>query len=195
MAKQAQKQQTAELLTRAKKGDNAAFEALLSQYSPLIDSLVRARLGQELYGMYGDDFKQEAAMVFYNSILAYDMEQFEVEFGLYAKICITNALISQFRALKRREAEILSGVSEGYLFASGAEAEPSADYLDEERLKRLYSVIRENLSEFENKVWWLHVYGMSGPQISERLGRDKKSVDNAICRVRRKLGALLKNHE
>ncbi len=195
MAQNTKKSQTGVLVEAVKRGDSAAFEVLLEMYTPLIESLVAARLESELYSLYADDFKQEARMVFYNSILAYDTEQFEVEFGLYAKICITNALVTQFRTLKKRESEMLSGVFEGEWFASHAEDEPSVRFLDEERLKKLYSVIRENLSEFEYNVWWLHVYGMTSPKIAERLGRDRKSVENAICRIRKKLRALLKNHE
>ena len=93
---------TLELISRVRKEDGVAFEALLKKYTPLIEASVVKVLGEDLLSLYGDDFRQEATVVFYNSILTYDMEQHEVEFGLYAKICIANALISQLRVLKNR---------------------------------------------------------------------------------------------
>ena len=82
------------LIFRVRAGDDDAFDLLLETYKPLIEASVMRVLEKEAYSLYADDFKQEATVVFYNAILTYDVEQHEVEFGLYAKICISNALIS-----------------------------------------------------------------------------------------------------
>ncbi len=190
MAKQAKKQQTAQLISRVRQGDEEAFSMLLAQYIPLIDASVAKYLGDDLYSMYADDMRQEAMMVFYNSILAYDMEQYDVEFGLYAKICITNALISQLRLLNKRKAETPSGTSEDSLFASRLE-EPDTKVLQDEGLRSLYSVIRTNLSDFEYKVFEMCFSGKTTEQISAAVGKDERSVDNAVYRIRKKLRALL----
>ncbi len=190
MAKQTKKQQTAELISRVRKGDEEAFSLLLEQYIPLIDASVRKYLTDDLYSLYADDMRQEATMVFYNSILAYDMEQYDVEFGLYAKICITNALISQLRLLNKRKAERLSGTSEDGLFAKCTE-EPSVEVLQDEGLRSLYSVIRKNLSDFEYQVFEMNLSGKSTDEIAAIAGKDSKAIDNAIYRIRKKLRALL----
>ncbi len=179
------------LISRVRCGDNAAFEELLSMYTPLIEASVAKFLQDELYSFYADDFKQEATMVFYNSILAYDMEQYDVEFGLYAKICITNALVSQFRQLSKRIPERLSLARSDDLFAGDLE-DPSAKIVELENLRRLYSVIRKNLSEFEYEVWCLYAVGKSAADIGKRLDKDERSVSNAIYRIRKKLSTLLR---
>ena len=178
-----------ELISCVKSGDNEAFELLLEKYTPLIESLVVKCLDEE-YSLHGDDFRQEATVVFYKSILTYDNEQNEVEFGLYAKICISNALISQIRTLKKRKGESLSDTSADSLFDNNSE-DPSTRILEQENLKSLYSVIRGNLSEFEYHIWQLYVQGRTAKQIGEAVGKDEKSVSNAIYRIRKKLRALL----
>lgn len=180
---------TNELISRVKDGDNSAFELLLEKYTPLIEASVVKCLDEE-YVIHIEDFRQEATVVFYNSILTYDTEQHEVDFGLYAKICISNALISQMRVLKKRKSERLSDTSEEVLFNNDSE-DPSMRILEQESLKSLYSVIRRNLSEFEYHIWQLYVSGRTAKQISVLLGKDEKSVTNAIYRIRRKLRALL----
>ena len=183
---------TEELILRVRKGDGAAFETLLQTYTPLIEAAVaRVLIDQEAYRLYSDDFRQEATVVFYNSILTYDIEQNDVEFGLYARICISNALISQLRILKKRKNERLSEASEDGLFNNDSEDDPSVKILEQESLRALYSVIRENLSDFEYRVWRLYMSGRTAKQISAMVGKEERAITNAVYRIRKKLRALL----
>ena len=87
------------LVAKVKKGDQAAFDRLLRLYEPMI----RSTVAQFARGKNdAEDLHQEALAVFYRAIMTFDTEQPGVEFGLYAKICITNALITQARAARRR---------------------------------------------------------------------------------------------
>ena len=184
-----------QLIHRAKGGDGEAFEALLERYTPLINASVTRCLQNDQYASYVEDFKQEATLMFYNSIMTYDTEQQDVEFGLYARICISNALVSQLRVLKKRKAEKLSETSDDGLFVNGEE-DPSLRVLEQESLKTLYSVIRDNLSELEYRVWKMYMSGLTARQIGESIGKDERSVSNAIYRIRKKLRATLrKNNE
>ena len=182
-----------QLISRAKNGDGEAFEEMLEKYSPLINASVARCLQNDQYASYGEDFKQEAVLVFYNSIMTYDTEQQDVEFGLYARICISNALVSQLRVLKKRKAERLAETSDDGLFVNGEE-DPSLRVLEQESLKTLYSVIRGNLSELEYRVWKMYMSGMTARQIGESIGKDERSVSNAIYRIRKKLRAKLRNN-
>lgn len=190
MKEKFEKNSSVELISLVKNGDDEAFAELLSRYTPLIESAVLKSLAPDNYGLYAEDFRQEATVTFYNAILAYDVEQHEVEFGLYAKICIANALISQLRLIKRRKTESLSDSSGECLFAKDSE-DPSANILEQESLKSLYSVIRENLSELEYRIWQLYMSGRTAKQIGLIVGKDEKAVSNAIYRIRQKLRALL----
>jgi RNA polymerase sporulation-specific sigma factor len=114
------------------------------------------------------------------------LEQNEVEFGLFAKICIHNALVSVLRSLKRRTEEPIAQIPESLLTVQDFD-DPLSRMLERERLKSLYAVIRKNLSDLEYEVWQLYMSGRSSAEIAERLGTDQKSVNNAIYRIRKKL--------
>ncbi len=183
-----------DLIARVRRGDNAAFEELLKQYTPLIEAAVARTLGDGEYSLYAEDLRQEAALVFYNSILTYDTEQSEVEFGLYAKICISNALVSQFRSLKKIRSDNMALTEDGELPDGAEYDEPSVRFIEQESLTALYSAIGENLTSLEYRVWRLYMSGRTAKQIGAVIGKDEKSVTNAVYRIRKKLRALLGNN-
>ena len=190
MGREKNSREIKDLILQVRNGDQEAFASLLKRYKPLIDSSVYRFSFDESFTLYCDDLIQEASVVFYNSILAYDLEQNEVEFGLFAKICIQNALVSQLRALKKRCAEPLEKIPENLSFAQYSE-DPSVKILEQERLKSLYAVIRKNLSDFEYTVWQLYISGRSAAEVAKLLNSNEKSITNAIYRIRKKLRALL----
>lgn len=188
------KQLVRELINKVKSsnGDERqrAFEALLARYEPLIKASVSRIAEDGLAKPFSDDLTQEATVVFYNAILNYDTEQTEVEFGLYAKICISNALISQLRRLKKRAVEPLPD-EESNSFLLGECEDPSENILEQERVTAIYSVIRKNLSPFEYRVWQYYMSGRTAREIGILVGKDERSISNAIYRIRQKLRAVL----
>lgn len=183
------KQTVSACIQRVRQGDQEAFSVLLARYAPLLQSQIKSFCSET----DAEDFRQEAMMAFYHAILAYDLEQSEVEFGLYAKICISNALISQMRIQRRREAEQLTEAWNFESFMKGNEEsdDPVARVLEQEREQVLYAVIRKNLSELEYRVWQLYMSGRTASEIGRLVGKDEKSVSNAIYRIRKKLRAVL----
>ena len=179
-----------DLIGRFRAGDEASFDELLLRYQPLIESLVTKFLSEDRSETSREDLRQEAAVAFYRSVLSYDIEQSDVEFGLYAKICLSNALISKLRARKNPVEELL-GDSSRELELVGEGEDPAEQLLEEERLSALYAVIRENLSDFEYRVWNLYLSGRTAREIGAAVGRDEKSIANAIYRIRKKLRAVL----
>ena len=190
MGNQFSKDDIRSLIVAVRDGDQSAFDTLLRRYKPLINASVAKFSSDESFALYYEDLKQEASLVFYNSILAYDLEQNEVEFGLFAKICIHNALVSVLRSLKRRNEEPIAQIPESLLTVQDFE-DPSSRMLERERLEALYAVIRNNLSDFEYEVWQLYMSGRSAKEIADRLDTDQKSVSNAIYRIRKKLRSIL----
>ena len=187
--KYAEQNEITEIIKCVRNGDQNAFKVLVEKYSPLIDSLVFRFYDEELKSLTHDDIRQEAVLRFYNSILTYDLEQHEVEFGLYAKICISNALISLIRLQKKRTAEQLTEFQNAF-FEHDSE-DPSDRILEEERIRTLYSLIYKNLSPYEYRIWQLYMSGRTAKDISAVVNLDERSVSNAIYRIRKKLRALL----
>ena len=67
------------------------------------------------------------------------------------------------------------------------EENPAVHMVEDENFRQLCHTVRGHLSEFENRVWWQYVTGVSVSDIARGLGRDERSVHNAIYRIRKKL--------
>ena len=186
------KKEINDLILAVRNGDQKAFVLLLEQYSPLIEASVNMFCYDGLSANDKDDFRQEASVAFYNSALTYDIQQSNVEFGLYAKICVCNALISQIRIAKRIPTEVQE-LSDN-LISSESHEDLSSRILEEERLGFLFKIIRNTLSKYEYKVWELYLSGCSTSEIAGRLNTDSKSISNAIYRIRVKLKESLNNN-
>lgn len=180
------------LILQVRKADQEAFEELLELYEPLISSFATRFSNNGVSSQDVEDFRQELTVAFYNSTLSYDLSQTDVSFGLYAKICMNNFLITQLRVLKkRRNAEALSLDREAWLLGEmEAGEDPSNEIIRREEMRELNKEIKAVLSEFENKVWKYYVSGCSSREIAEALGKTEKSIDNAVFRIRQKLKGL-----
>ena len=73
------------------------------------------------------------------------------------------------------------------------EDDPEKLMIDRENLERLENLIDKELSVFEKEVLDLYRTGMSYSQIAKVLGRDEKSTDNALQRLKNKLRKAVKN--
>ena len=114
-----------------------------------------------------------------------------MDFGLYAKICLRNGLVSAWRHIKslRRLSQLTYPASD--LLGE----DPQMAYLEDERFHKLCLQVKECLSDFENRVWWQYVTGVSVADIAAGMGRDERSVHNAIYRIRKKLRQRLMSPE
>ena len=174
------------LILRVRQGEQAAFSALLTMYEPLITKRVGA-FSAGLSREDTEDLRQVALMAFYRAACGFDLAQSEVEFGLYAKICMDNALVSHLRVLRRHEETVplLDGTGD-----VGAE-DPAWRVMDEEATALLLSRIRGVLSPYEFRVWTLYVAGHRTGDIAKLLQKPTRSIENAVYRIRQKLRAAL----
>ena len=177
------------LLLLAKEGDGDAFARLVNEYNPMLDASV-APYRTELSDQDMEDLTQEALLAFHRAVQSYELLYGNVSFGLYAKICVGKAIISALRQLKKNAGVVVISLEdvEPSEFVTG---DPADSVIERENAAELRSFIRENLSKYENSVWWMHYSGMSIDEIAESLGSSKKSVSNALARIKRKLRSLL----
>lgn len=165
-----------ELIGLAKSGDKRAFETLLLSYTNYVGYIVDTICWS--LGEYREDFMQEGFLGLFRAVRSYD--GLSSSFSTYAFQCIKNSVISAKRKLEREamttEIEDIGG--------------PSAEelVLDSESTRLLYEKMFERLSESEREILELYIDGMRPTEIALRLGKEKKSVDNALSRAKRKLG-------
>jgi len=194
------------LLERVKSGDDAAFDLLCEKYSTLIKSSVR-RFAPSL-GIDGevrtndaaadlDELNQDMKMTLYKAAVTYDADESKnkVSFGLYAKICMNNAMISKVRSYKRtlkRLEKLKNNVSTEHQHRK-YEADMAFEGLSYEELSDSLKKAVDSLSKYERQVFDLYIAGKFTKEIALELNRTEKSVGNACYRVKMKIKDLLKN--
>lgn len=169
------------LIERVRSGDEDAFADLCEMYSVMLNSVSVsfARLGEE-YGDIFDDLRQDASMALYRAALSYRLDQSAVTFGLYAKICVRNAMRSQLRKLRSRRR---SAARE----RARAQESPEQTVITDETRRMYHELIDEVLSPFEAQVLIMTMDGLRPRKIAKELGSNAKSVSNALFRARTKL--------
>ena len=176
-------------ITLAKHGDKDAFGRLLESYSPLMTSLATQFYSDDISADAGiDDLMQEASIALYNAVMSYT-EGKNTTFGLYAKICIKNRLVSFLRRMSAKKASVKEETLEALIDSSVL---PTVDsplelLISEEEVEQLQKKIRASLTDHEYGVFSLIAKGASVSEAAAILNVSEKSVHNAMARAKNKL--------
>lgn len=184
------------VVSLGKSGDVAATEYLLRKYRSVV--LYKSR-NYFLHGADRDDMIQEGMVGLFKAIRDFRADR-ACSFRTFADVCITRQMITAVksstgqRQLPLTYASSLSPGSRDEGAMDRLDVPADADVVDPEQLliaretvRELRSVLRQNLSEFEWNVFVGFSQGKSYQEIADEQGSTPKSVDNALCRVRRKV--------
>ena len=178
------------LLPMIRRGSNAAFLRLSELYAPLLEREV-ARYAASLPPADLDDLRQSASVSLYRAALAFHGDR-GVTFGLFAKICIVNGIADSLRYIRGKGTTLsMDDLAESEQPGDG-EPNPQSLLLDKEQAWETRRRIREMLSPLEYEIFEMYISGFSYAEIASRIGKSQKSVDNALCRIKKKLRQNLK---
>ncbi len=187
------------LVVLAKNGDSQAMEKLVSRYRDYAKSCSGSYF---LMGADREDVIQEGMIGLYKAILGFEAEK-NVSFKTFARLCIKRQILSAVKMSTRQKhlplntyvsldesggAEFIEHIS--YTGETGS-ADPEQLIIEKESVLATQDRIDKVLSEFEAKVLMYHLNGEHYMQIAIRLGRDPKSVDNALQRIKHKVAKFL----
>jgi RNA polymerase sporulation-specific sigma factor len=192
------------LIALAKTGNPDAYDRLVRRYYGFV------RLKASSYFLAGgdaDDLIQEGLVGLYKAIRDYRTDR-ESSFRNFAELCITRQIITAVKTATRNKHTPLNqyvSFSSTPAGGTGADSEPTLDemiagspvhdpvnqVISSEELRALVGCISTSLSELESRVLSLYLDGRSYEEVSQRLGCDCKTVDNALQRVKRKVGQHL----
>ena len=189
-----------ELVSLAQQGHERAMELIVNRYKGFV------RLRSKSYFLAGadrEDIIQEGMIGLYKAIRSFEAER-KVSFKTFAELCITRHIITAVKTASRQKHMPLNtyvslNKCEGgmyFLEHMGYTDEknginPEQLVIEREDVIGIEGQIDKLLSEFEAKVLMYHLNGLSYGKIAERLGRDSKSIDNALQRIKRKLEKFL----
>lgn len=177
------------LIRKIREGSDAAFTDLCGMYKALTDGAAEkysAGLAREDETVR-DDFRQEAILALYRAAMTYDLDQNKVTFGLYAKTCVRNALITLIR--KAKSGPKVSG--ELYDEDTASADDFAEKLLSAEMIDALSQRFAEVLTPYELEVFTRYLEGEKPREIAKALGKDAKSASNAIFRARVKVKPLV----
>lgn len=176
------------LLQGAREGDRAAEETLILRYTRMVRACARPLF---LAGGDSEDLLQEGLLGLLDAVREFDSRR-DAAFPTFARVCVQNRLRS---AVRQRGAgktygtqcrRALGGAGDGRGRAGARKPGGSGDRPggEKEELARL----GRELSPFEREVLGQYLEGLSYAEIARATGRPSKAVDNAVQRIRRKLG-------
>ncbi len=165
-------------LAAAARGDDAAYAAIAERMTPVIRHCVQGFLS---YGLDADDLEQEASLALLAAVRAFRPDG-GASFTTFATTCIRNRLTSIARRIGAQREEPLDEDS-----ALDSSDDPARRMLEREAVSHLQSQLRERLTPLEHRVLMARLSDLSYEAIADQLGVSKKTVDNAVQRLRRKM--------
>lgn len=183
-----------ELLNYISEGNEDANNIIIKKYEPLITKVaIRVLPYCKNNGLELSDLIQEGMIGLNHAIEKYH-EQGTTLFFTYAKTCIERKMLSVVISSNRKKNRILNeSISyddeENLLmkFIKDSTPNPEETVIDIEKENTLIENIKKELTDFENEVFSLLISGFKYQEIAEILEKDKKSIDNAIQRIKQKL--------
>ena len=172
-------------------GDADAERILFERFMLIIRIYARTLF---LSGGDRDDLYQEGMLGLLSAVRSYDPDK-AASFRSYAELCIHNRMISAVKTASRnKHTPLNSSVSfesshfdQSNTVAAAYLRDPEELIITRERVSEIFNDMRLSLSDFETRVFYLYIDGLSYAEIAEILDKTPKSIDNAVQRIRNKL--------
>ena len=192
------------LIDRLRDGESSIMDYIMDKYKYLVRSKAKSMY---ILGADTEDLIQEGMIGLFKAVRDYDCGR-DASFFTFAELCISRQMYTAVQAAQRQKHlplnSYISLSGEGHdtdtsggdpeeLLSTGQGSDPESLFLDKERMEYLEAQIEKELSTFEKQVLDLYLTGMSYSQLAKVLGRDEKSTDNALQRVKAKIRKILKS--
>lgn len=188
-----------ELILRLRDGEEAIMDYILDKYKNLVRKYAR---NMYILGAEEQDLIQEGMIGLFRAIKDYDSGR-DASFYTFADLCVSRKMYNAIEASKREKHTPLNDYISFYSDSDGENNEgktmlldllsadetsnPEKLFIDRENVERIERLVVQELSGFEKQVFDLYITGMKYGQIAKVLGRDEKSADNALQRIKSKL--------
>lgn len=188
-----------ELIVRLRDGEEQITDYIMDKYKNLVRNKAKSMY---ILGADREDLIQEGMIGLFKAIRDYDIGR-DASFSTFADLCVSRQMYTAVQAAGRKKhaplntyISLYANVSEKEegeeselinSIISKAEQNPEDMMIDRENVELIERVIDKELSGFEKQVLDLYLTGMKYTQIAKVLGKDDKSTDNALQRIKNKL--------
>ncbi|MFD2760755.1 RNA polymerase sporulation sigma factor SigH [Lentibacillus juripiscarius] len=182
-------------------GNSQALDFLINKYINFVRAKARTYF---IIGADKEDIIQEGMIGLYKAIRDYDGDKLS-SFKAFAELCVTRQIITAIKTATRQKHTPLNSYvsldkpiydeeSDRTLLdvIGGTKAiDPQELLVNRENFFDMEGKLSELLSTLEKEVLRLYLDGCTYQEISVKLKRHVKSIDNALQRIKRKLEQLL----
>lgn len=189
-----------ELIAILRGGEQEVIDFIIEKYKPMVRQKARVLY---LVGGEQDDLIQEGMIGLFKAVRDYDSGR-DASFYTFAELCISRQMYTALQASGRKKHSPLNtyvSIYQGHDGEEGAgliealenhkERNPEEILIDKENVEAIERIIENDLSTFERQVLELSMTGMGYVEIAKLLGKDVKSTDNALSRVKTKIRKAL----
>ena len=191
------------LVEKIMAGDTEAMDFLMNKYKNLVRSRARTLF---LVGADKEDLIQEGMIGLYKAIRDFRKEK-EVSFAYFAEMCINRQMYSAVKGSNTKKNQPLNnyvsidsmvGAEEQEVpmekllgIVSEKNKNPEQLVIDKESADVIEYTLIGHLSKMEREVLFYYMKDYNYNQIAAAVGKEVKSVDNAIQRIKKKLSQVL----
>jgi RNA polymerase sporulation-specific sigma factor len=195
-----------EIVERIQNGDQPAVDYLMEKYKYLVRNKAKALF---LIGGDRDDLIQEGMIGLYKAIRDFRPDK-DNSFFNFADLCVSRQIYSAIKASNRKKNIPLNTYISLYTPAYSENSEneekenlvdiiyqkyvsnPEELVIDKENTSMIEYELVRRLSDLEKQVLSLYMQDLKYVQIAEVLGKEPKTIDNALTRIKTKLNQVLK---
>lgn len=192
-----------ELILMSRDGESGIIDFIMEKYKGLVKNKAKSMY---LLGADSDDLIQEGMIGLFKAVRDYDPGR-DASFFTFADLCVSRQMYNAVQASARKkhmplnkyvslslqdsDSDSQTEKGLGLELAESPEKNPEELVIDRENVELLEKTIEKELSAFEKQVLDLYMTGMGYGEIARVLGRDQKSTDNALQRIKAKLRRAL----
>lgn len=195
-----------EIICRIQNGDQPAVDYLMEKYKYLVRNKAKALY---LIGGDKDDLIQEGMIGLYKAIRDY-LPNKDSSFFNFADLCVSRQIYSAIKASNRKKNIPLNNYISLDTPAYGENndtdekeslvdiihqkyvSNPEELVIDKENTSMIEYELVRRLSDLEKQALGLYMQDLKYVQIAEVLGKEPKTIDNALTRIKTKLNQVLK---
>ena len=174
-----------ELILLSRNEDDYAFNQLFERYRHLLGQICSKHTQDSIDY---EDLMQEATISFYYAVLFYDFKS--SSFSTFISVCVDRGVISAIKKTTAKKRVPRSMLVPLEVDINSSELNPENLVLNKERRIEASAEIRSKLSDLEFKVLTEFLKFGSYDAVAESLEITKKSVDNALARLRKKFDSI-----
>jgi len=171
--------------------ENNDIEEIIEKYSDSVRSVCRKYY---LIGGNEDDLFQEGMIGFLQAVKDYDDSRGGIDSASFKKFALMCAKRQILDAIKHQNAKKNQPLNSSVSFELDGAVDgamhkminPEDVYIAKEQSTEKLNEIIEKLSKFELEVFKLYIDGKTQSKIAKILGKDVKSIDNTIQRIKNK---------